>query len=72
MSAYPELVRQMPCYEPRHMREHTARPHKLLYGFNGEMFWNIALRGDPIEEEEEEGKGVGEESVVGGVPKEKV
>ena len=56
MSAYPELVRQMPCYEPRHMREHTARPHKLLYGFNGEMFWNIVLRGDPIEEEEEEVK----------------
>ena len=27
------------------MREHTARPHKLLYGFNGEMFWNVLLEG---------------------------
>ena len=36
----------MPCYEPRHLREHTARPHKLLYGFNGEMFWCVYLRVD--------------------------
>ena len=46
----------MPCYEPKHMREHTARPHKLLYGFNGELFWNVKLRGDEIEEAEEEEK----------------
>ena len=38
------------------MREHTARPHKLLYGFNGELFWNVKLRGDEIEEAEEEEK----------------
>ena len=36
------------------MREHTARPHKLLYGFHGELFWNIALRGEEIIEEEVE------------------
>ena len=44
----------MPCYEPRgRWREHTGKAHKLLYGFNGEMFWNVLLRGDKIEEEEE-------------------
>ena len=36
----------MPCYEPSLMKEHTGRAHKLLYGFNGEMFWCASLRGD--------------------------
>ena len=59
----------MPCYEPRDMREQTAIPHKLLYGFNSEMYWKVSQRGDEIiedekkidedddEEDEEEAKG---------------
>ena len=44
----------MPCYEPLDMFEHTGKAHKLLSGFNGEMFWSVSLKGDKIEEEEEE------------------
>ena len=36
------------------MREHTAFCHKLLYGFNSEMYWKVSLRGDEIIEEEKE------------------
>ena len=41
VSQYPKLVRQMPCYEPKQMREQSARPHKLLEGFNSEMYWKV-------------------------------
>ena len=43
------------------MKEHTGRRHKLLYGFNSEMFWKVSLRGEEI------GGGEAYEEKVGGV-----